>query len=1103
MEIFSQLIKRCSEQLSTQHTYLQSVFAKLKILTRRGMLKIKRTTKKPRPLQIMKTIFLPMILIWAGFAGAEEIYLPTISADTVPENTKSFIVYNIPPGTSIVGRAQPPKMDDTGKYYQVVDGDALMTDNQLMFKTEDGFFGEVKLKIYAYAGTTTENLSRTLLDKLNTTILPDVNHLMFAQSGSIQQNAAKMEVGTVELNGTIEQDETVEITFQNSYENPVIVAYVSSRNDNDSVDVRVKNIDTNKATLFMQQPDGDFHGTETITYVVAEAGRFTLPDGTKVEAGRHQTDNFHLTGDSYDGDHIDFHQHFGDTPVLLHTLNSSNGKYFSSSTSYDVTKDGFYIEKEIGGVNPLSTVQRFLGGGYSDFLNVWSGAKSDTAESIGWIAIESNKTGNIKGKLYETRNQKISGRDGIDDAAHVIDFDSNFSRAPKLVVDGYTVNGKSGYWARSAGSLSDTSATVYAEEDGLNGERSHKSEGFGYFAIENTFKLDRIEKEVPIDLIVNPLLTNFELSLSGLPSGAVLLDKYGESIEVNEGVVSFYNHDDIKQLRLDISNETNNFFITATLNADYGGTLYQTAQPIYINTVNIQFANNGDSYIRFPLPRVQYEVSRIANAFVITEVIPDEGVIPEAIAGTFVIPEDDTTTRIEMIDADRLVFADGVVSASQYYKTVTMTDAEAQTLAEAFAENTDPSLIIFTGLPADSAINNSIPLGNGAFGIPADQFNIEDPTYSIDYSHHGIEGEFTTSIGVSSMTSVEAEYVAGQARISGYANAEAYAEAGFDSSFSVGDDGVRAEARAYVEAGAVATAGGAVSVDNVATVSVEVQAYYSVKHEISGNFEVDKDGISFGAYIGSEATAGVDTSVVVTTEFLPGTSFEAGGGAYVTSYAYVKADSEVAWGDDQYGLSASGGAEAGVAVKATVYSSSSLGGVTTGGSATVKAGLAAGASGGGVAMYDSDSGEINLGLNASVTVLIGFKLDLHTTVDISEVEDTGVLVSDGFMTGVEAVEWGFISAGEAIEQGYLSAKLAIEKGYMSVEDAVTDGYITIEDAIAEGLISVDISLALGLVTIDEVVRKELRVIENGYNYIKGLGEQFVDDPIGTLCSVFC
>ncbi|MCK4828714.1 hypothetical protein KA005_73970, partial [bacterium] len=158
----------------------------------------------------------------------------------------------------------------------------------------------------------------------------------------------KFEVGELVLSDTIDQSISAHLNFQNNYNQPVVIAYISSRANGESVEVRVKDVDSSGCVLFMEEPDNGAHPyAETIGYIVMESGEFEFPDGTIVKAGTYATDIHHYKGGtSAVGVTIAFSEPFATTPVVLHSLNTYNNGAFKSSIAQSVSTSSFLLAQE-------------------------------------------------------------------------------------------------------------------------------------------------------------------------------------------------------------------------------------------------------------------------------------------------------------------------------------------------------------------------------------------------------------------------------------------------------------------------------------------------------------------------------------------------------------------------------------------------------------------------------------------------------------------------------------------------------------------------------------------------------------------------------------
>jgi hypothetical protein len=93
-----------------------------------------------------------------------------------------------------------------------------------------------------------------------------------------------------------------------------------SLNEADPAVVRIRNVDATGFEIRIQEWDylDSLHAAETVSYLVMERGSFTLPDGTRVEAGRLETDRT----SSFEA--VSFTDSFQTAPVVVAAVASFN-----------------------------------------------------------------------------------------------------------------------------------------------------------------------------------------------------------------------------------------------------------------------------------------------------------------------------------------------------------------------------------------------------------------------------------------------------------------------------------------------------------------------------------------------------------------------------------------------------------------------------------------------------------------------------------------------------------------------------------------------------------------------------------------------------------
>lgn len=280
--------------------------------------------------------------------------------------------------------------------------------------------------------------------------------------GSIQSSVLVVaESGRIDITGTIDNSSFVTVNFRNTFVDPVVIAFVATLNENEPVEVRVRNVGQSSAELFLEESSGGLHGTETITYFVVEKGRFQFSDGTIIEAGLHTTASYHNgVGGSYGGDAISFSAPFPSAPAIFSSLNTYNNGDFMSSIAYGSSTAGFTLQQEAAETGNVGV-----------------------AESIAWLAFSKGNS-SLPLTQFEVGSASDGNNDGPDNGSpHGISMTS-FTVAPDIIVKQSSANGNNGGWSRGEGTWDATTFNVYSDEDQeSDGERSHTDEEFSWLAL--------------------------------------------------------------------------------------------------------------------------------------------------------------------------------------------------------------------------------------------------------------------------------------------------------------------------------------------------------------------------------------------------------------------------------------------------------------------------------------------------------------------------------------------------------------------------------------------------------------------------------------------
>ncbi|NOY46554.1 MAG: hypothetical protein GXP50_14055, partial [Deltaproteobacteria bacterium] len=254
-------------------------------------------------------------------------------------------------------------------------------------------------------------------------------------------------------------DSWTTVTFDKTFTDPVVVAKPLSLNDGAPATVRVRNVTSTGFEIRVQEyvyQDGT-HGGETVSYLVVERGRHTLPDGTEIEAGTVSApgDGSRVT--------VSFDSAFPSKPVVVSSVISYNDSDTVVTRNRNVTTTDFEvrIREEEKSWKPSGVSQ------------------THADETVAWVAWEPG-SGTAWGIQYEVG----STGDSVRHSFKAISFSSSFSSTPYFLADMQTEDGGDTANVRYQ-NLSVSSVEVQIDEEkSYDNETNHTTEEVGYMAFE-------------------------------------------------------------------------------------------------------------------------------------------------------------------------------------------------------------------------------------------------------------------------------------------------------------------------------------------------------------------------------------------------------------------------------------------------------------------------------------------------------------------------------------------------------------------------------------------------------------------------------------------
>lgn len=280
---------------------------------------------------------------------------------------------------------------------------------------------------------------------------------------------AQGEVGIVSIDQT-SSSQWHTVNLENEYQYPVVVMGPPSYSDTEPLSVRVQNVTSNSFEFQFDEWDylDGVHGTESVAYLVMEAGTFTLVDGRIIQAGiADLTNSFSF---------INFNQAFDATPVVFSQVGSVNEASAVTTRQRNVNVSSFeaQLEEEEG----------------SDATHA--------SETVYWVAFDQGA--NAEGLISEAG---LTG-DEVEEFFHTISFTQSYSASPVFFASMQSTDGGDTATLRY-NNLSGASADVLVEEEkSANDEVGHTTETVGYLVFNAAGQISFEGYEPPALVLADP-----------------------------------------------------------------------------------------------------------------------------------------------------------------------------------------------------------------------------------------------------------------------------------------------------------------------------------------------------------------------------------------------------------------------------------------------------------------------------------------------------------------------------------------------------------------------------------------------------------------------
>ena len=287
-----------------------------------------------------------------------------------------------------------------------------------------------------------------------------VAYLAIGGSGMLSATVGQLEIGQfgviTDLTNAVQT-----IFLDRTFDSPVVFAQSPTANGGQPVAVRINNVLSDRFSIYLAEPSNEdgTHGTETVTYLVLEAGEHQLVDGTRLEVGTRTTGASVGPQVTDQWEAVSFSSSFASTPVVLTQIQTALDVPYLVTRQDAVSATGLTVA-----LQQEETI-----------------ATQHVPETIGYLAIESG-AGVWNGHVFEAGNTGTV----VTDAMTTVSFDRRFPDVPALLTSMNTYVGKDSAHVRYS-NLSDEDVDLLIGEDTtVDTELTHGGEDVSYLAISGS-----------------------------------------------------------------------------------------------------------------------------------------------------------------------------------------------------------------------------------------------------------------------------------------------------------------------------------------------------------------------------------------------------------------------------------------------------------------------------------------------------------------------------------------------------------------------------------------------------------------------------------------
>lgn len=387
-------------------------------------------------------------------AGTYDVTLTVTDSNGRTDTTTHTVDVDKTNPVAVINAPNSASVDDTVTF----DGsDSYVENDASTIQSYDWDFGDGSTATgdivdYSYSDTGTYTVTLTVTDEYGNT--DSSTHDIDITRGTTVIG----ETGEIGVSAGSADDWNT-LYFNNTYDNPVVIMEPLSYDGGNPAHMRLANVSGGSVDYKIEEWDylDGPHTSETVHYVVIEAGAWEMSDGTKIEAGK-----------------VSANDHWSDVNL----------------TNFSSTPTVFTTPQTYNGGDPIVTRNRYVSsGGFDTRVQEEEANGAHTTENVGYIAFSQGTGQTENGINFEA----YSLCNCFTDHWREINFNNSYGTYRTIVLDQQTEDGGDTAGLRYRYFYSGQIDVKVEEEKSYDTETGHTDEEVGYLIFDSSGNIEALQ----------------------------------------------------------------------------------------------------------------------------------------------------------------------------------------------------------------------------------------------------------------------------------------------------------------------------------------------------------------------------------------------------------------------------------------------------------------------------------------------------------------------------------------------------------------------------------------------------------------------------------